>query len=66
MKLPSDLIQKMQGDYVAAKYKDGIPSFINVDEETLGLMISSFLAWAEKNEYINENSLLDISEIKDW
>lgn len=66
MKLPTDLIQKMQSDYVSLKYKDGIFTFINVDEETLSIFIESFLEWAYNKKLINKENRLDVSSIKEW
>ncbi len=66
MGLPIGLVQQMQGDYVASKYKDGMQTFITLDEDTLLTIVISFLQWAEKNEFIDEKGLLNTSEMKDW
>ena len=66
MKLPTDLIHKLQSDYIAAKYRDGTPSFINVDDETLSLIVESFIKWAEIKELVDENNMMDISAMKEW
>jgi len=66
MKLPTDLIQKMQGDYVSLKYKDGMFAFSNIDEETLGVFIRSFLDWAKAKKLIDSDGNLDTTSIQDW
>lgn len=63
MKLPTDLIQRMQGDYVASKYRDGVFTFLNIDEATINQLLSSMVFWAEEKGLIEENKM-DISSLK--
>jgi len=64
MALPNDLLQKIQNDYVGVRYKDGMYTFPSLDEQTIALVVQSFLDWAESKGMIKDNifnvgSLLD-------
>jgi len=64
--LPPDLIQKLQNDYVSLKYKDGIFTFLNIDEYTLTVIIKSFLEWAQFNKLVDQDNKLDLTTIRKW
>ena len=63
MEFPSDLLQKVQYDYVGKMYRDGVFTFPSLDEETIKIIIEGFLAWAEENKHI-ENNKLDLDFIE--
>lgn len=65
MKLPSDLLQKAQNDYVGKKYKEGMHTFPSLDEETIATVVQSFMEWAESRGLI-EDGVFDVSPIQDW
>lgn len=55
--IPNDLLQRIQGDYVAKKYQEGVFTFQNIDNETIGIVLSSILSWAEENDLVEDGSL---------
>jgi hypothetical protein len=65
MKIPTDLIQKVQYEYVSAKYKDGVFTFPSLDGEVIAVAIKSFLQWAEDKGKIHDDQL-DLSFMKKW
>jgi hypothetical protein len=62
MILPTDLIQKIQNDYVHNKYKDGVFTFLKLDDDVLKLIITSFLDWAEQKKLIKDQCL-DLTDL---
>lgn len=65
MKLPNKLLQKIQADYVDSKYREGLFTFNSLPEETIVIVIESFIDWA-KEAKLTDNDLLDLSLIKEW
>jgi hypothetical protein len=57
MNLPGSLVRKVQYDYADSKYKEGSYIFASIDEESIETIIHSFLAWAETNDFIEDNKL---------
>lgn len=62
MKLPNELIQKIQFDYVKDKYQDSVFVFPTLDPELIKQVLESFVSWAE-NEGFLENTAIDISSL---
>ncbi len=59
-KLPNSLMQKIQGNYVAANFEDGVFTFSSISTDTMSIVIESLLSWAEENNLIKDNKL-DVS-----
>lgn len=57
MNFPSNLVQKIQYDYVDSKYKEGLNIFPSLDNSTIECIIHSFLSWAELNDFIKDEKL---------
>lgn len=62
LKIPNSLLQNIQNDYIASKYKDGVFTLQNIDTDTIEIVIQSLLSWAEEKNHIKNNSL-DVSFI---
>ena len=60
MQIPVDLVHKMQGDYVASKYKDGVYTFLGLDEQTILVLVKSFIEWADSKKLVKDEKI-DIS-----
>ncbi len=60
IKLPNSLIQKIQGDYIASNFKDGVFTFHSLDNETIETVVKGLLSWAEENSLM-DGSLFDTS-----
>ena len=65
MKLPNDLLQKAQNNYVGDKYREGMYTFPSLDEQTIATVVQSFLEWAEERGLIKDGSL-DVTLMQDW
>ena len=59
-KLPNSLVQKIQGDYVASNFEDGVFTFPSIGTDTMEIVIGSLLTWAEENNLVKNNKL-DVS-----
>ena len=57
MKLPLELIHRVQYDYAASKFKSGSMVFNSVDDETVDIVVKSLFAWAEEKGYIIDDKL---------
>lgn len=57
MKLPLELVHRIQYDFAAAKYKDGTHVFNSVDDKTILVIINSLIDWAEEHGYMVDNTL---------
>lgn len=57
MKLPIELVHRIQYDFAAEKYKAGTQVFNTVDEETVKIVIKSVLEWSKEMGYVNDNKL---------
>lgn len=67
MKLPSDLLQKAQNDYVGKKYREGLYTFQSLDEETIVTIINSFFEWAHEKGHINDHEkTMDVKFLDKW
>jgi len=63
MPLQSDLIQKVQNDYIGTKYRDGLFAFPSLDEETIEVVIKAFITWATNNKHVVDGKLnLDLTD----
>lgn len=60
IKLSNNLVQRIQNDYIAANFNDGVFTFNSISTETMESIIYSMLAWAEENKLIKDNKL-DVS-----
>lgn len=66
MSIPPKLLQKAHYNYIDAKYKEGVFSFRSIDDETVEVIIKSFLSWAEEEGVVSEEGFLDLNKTKDW
>jgi hypothetical protein len=57
MKLPIELVHKIQYDFAAAKYKSGSPVFNSIDEFTIKVVLESLYDWAH-----DEDGKVDLSK----
>jgi len=62
VKLPTDLVHRMQSEYIAMRYKDGVFTFQSMDTDTLTCLINGFIKWAKENG-LEDNGKIDITSI---
>lgn len=55
--LPVELIQYVQGQYVAQKYTEGMYVFPALDDDVVEIVIDGFLKWAENEGYLIDDKL---------
>ena len=60
MKLPRELIDRIQYDYAAYMYKSGAPVFNSINTDTITIVIDSLVKWAKEKNY-SENNKIDFS-----
>jgi hypothetical protein len=62
MLFPIELIQKIQYDYIGNKWRDGIYVFQGMEDDTINIILKSFIDWA-KNQGAIKNDTLDLKKI---
>ena len=60
---PTNLISKIQFDFISSKYKDSLFAFETLDSETIKTILSSFLKWMIQKGHLEEN-IADLSFVK--
>lgn len=65
IKVPSGLLQKIQNDYISSNYEDGVFMIQSIKDETILIILKSFLAWSEESGHLKENKIdIDFIERK--
>jgi hypothetical protein len=60
LKLPADLIQKIQHDYVGKYYQEGVFVFPHLENTAVEQIVFSFISWGKEHGLLTEDKL-DIS-----